>query len=103
MNWVIDLPAGTKKNRAGWHFIDDPNFDLEKYRGTWNSALGKFIPADGYGINGEEYLQGVPLDSKYGNQLSAIDGKVICAFWHHDQVQWQGDSLQGTYYGISAF
>jgi hypothetical protein len=98
------LPAGTKKNRAGWHFIDNPLFDLESYRGNWDGALGKFIPAGGYGINGEEHLQGVSLESKYGADLgAAIDGKIICAFWHHDQVQWQGDSLQGNYYGISAF
>lgn len=103
-NFIAYLPAGTKKNRAGWHFIDDPDFDLENYRGTWDSALGKFIPEEGYGINGEQYLQGVPLDSKYGAGLgAAIDGKVICAFWHHDQIKWQGDSLHGTYYGISAF
>ena len=102
-NHVIDIPAAKKRNRAGWHFIADPGFDLESYRGTWDGGLGNFIPADGYGINGEQNLEGVPLVSKYGADLASIDGKVICAVWHHDQVKWQGDSLKGNYYGLGAF
>jgi len=103
---TISLPAGNKKNDAGFFFIADPEFSLRDFVGTvvgWDADLEKFIPTDGYGINGEQFLQDVPLEGKYGDGLGIIDGKLICAVWRHDQVKWQGDSLKGNQYGLAAF
>jgi len=97
---TISLPAGTRK-KPGWHVITDTNFSLRDYVGTWDTAEGKFIPAEGYGTNGEENIQNVSLDSYYDKNISNLEEKTICALWHHDQIK--GDTLHGNYYGVAAF
>ena len=111
---TIKLPAGTKK-AVGWHFIKDvtmwQNGDsltvseaLKRYTGNrWDSTLGKYIPEDNFGVNGEDYLMNIPLEFYYGADLSKLEGKTVLAAWRHDQVKWQGDSLKGNYYGLAAF
>ena len=112
-SFIIDLPVGKNINKAGWHLITDisgwndggsisDDAALRKYVGEWD-GLGKFIPADGFGINGEKELNrdDVIVEPLWGDEFDDIVGKTICAAVHHDEVK--GDNLKGNYLGLAAF
>ena len=113
-SFIIDLPVGKNINKAGWHLITDisgwnegdtisDDAALRKYVGDWDPLLGKFIPWDGFGINGEQELNrdDVVVESLWGDDFDYIVGKTVCAAVHHDQVK--GDNLKGNYLGLAAF
>ena len=98
---IISLPIGDGLKTAGIHQIEDPNFLLRDYVGTWDATDGKFLPSDGYGINGENFISKVPVKPLWGTDLDPIVGKTVCAAVHHDQIK--GDTLKGNYLGLAAF
>ncbi len=115
--FVISLPTG-KKNNAGFHALTDEslvewkdcgegctlsdNDALRRFVGTWDSAAGKFIPDDGFGINGEEFIHKVPgVEPLFGPDLDELVGETICAAVKHSQVK--GNPLKGPYLGLAAF
>ena len=114
--YVISLPTG-KKNNAGFHALTDESLAewkdcgegctlsdsdaLRRFVGTWDSTEGKFIPDDGFGINGEEFIHKVPgVEPLFGPGLDVIVGETICAVVKHSQVK--GNTLKGPYLGLAA-
>jgi hypothetical protein len=114
--FVISLPTG-KKNNAGFHALTDEsladwkdcdegicsdNEALRRFIGEWDSAAGKFIPDDGFGINGEKFIHKVPgVEPLFGPDLDGLVGGTICAVVKHSQVK--GNALKGPYLGLAAF
>jgi hypothetical protein len=69
--------------------------------GEWVAAAGKFIPYEGFGINGDQYLQNLPgLTQIWGANLANLVGHIACIATHFDQVK--GDDLHGKYRGLFA-
>jgi hypothetical protein len=109
--FTIELPTGESFNKAGiigisqatvdyWKTVgptySDDNAALRAFVGDWDGNL--FIPHDGFGINGEQFLKNLPsLIQIWGADHQALVGHQACIVVHTDNLL--GDDFVGNFRG----
>ncbi|MCP4625970.1 MAG: VWA domain-containing protein [bacterium] len=108
--FIITLPTGKSKKKAGFHAITDlskwneggtlsEDAALRRFVGTWDALQGKYIPDDGFGINGKKYIHKVPgIEPIWGEDFDSLVGETICGVVKHAQVK--GNPVHGKYLGL---